>query len=146
VSEEPNDAPITGDVHDAPLVTQPHGGKLRRTAPDRVTDPTAADAAARAARDVYKLLPSISRIAANRQDPRSKKGGKQAATRKGKYSVNQRVAAFRALLDAARLDRTVRESRLAVFLIKVQDEILEYLPRDQAEALLRKIAVHVAEL
>jgi len=133
---------MTGPVREA----QPHGGSLIRGNPPQPRNPTAADNAARANRDIYRLMPSITRIAANRQDPRSnpKSKSKKAAARRGKYSVNQRLAAFGKLLDAARMDRPMREGRVATALSATRQAIYEFFGDDRAraEALMATIAPH----
>lgn len=146
-----DDGAITGEIHESngKLVPQPHGGSILRGDRRRLPNPTAADVAADAQEALYRLLPRLKKIARNEGKRLKKKDGtvdKRSKGGKPPYSVAEQLRAFSTLKEVAMIDRAVRESRLASFLIAVQNEILEYLPRDQAEALLRKIAVHVADL
>lgn len=143
-----SDAPLTGDVRDGALVRQEHGGAIRNRPPLRLTNPTVADVAANAAQYLYRELPRLRRIAHNEASRPKTKRGRASKRSKGKalHSIEAQIRAFSELRQIATMDRTIRESRLAAFLVAIQDEILEFLPRDQADALLKKIATHVMEL
>ena len=128
---------MTGDVREATdLVAQPNGGKLRR-GDWRVSDPNPVTNAARANRYVDKGMAGIARIMTNTADRRSSgKSKAKKASRKGKYSVAQRLAAYRALLETARLDRTIRMAAVDEFISGIVEDVRKMLPPDQAEQLL----------
>jgi hypothetical protein len=126
-----------------PLVRQSHGGAINRGGYPRLLEPTVADVAANAQRYLYRELPKLRRMAANKPAlPRGKKRG----TPKPPFTPDQQLRAFAELRKIAVIDRVLRETRVAAFLTAVRDEIYEYLPREQADGLLSKIAPHALDI
>lgn len=137
MTDNANDEPLSSDVRD--LVPQKHGGAINRAGkkPTRLISPTVADVAARSSEYLYKIVPRIARIANNRE-----KRDKKAGTSRRPYKVADQVRAAGVLARFAALDRTLREARVQAALSATREEILIFLPREQADALMQKIAPH----
>lgn len=129
------------------ILRQPHGGAIRSGGRHpRIAAPTDTDCAD-AARDVlYSVIPRLARIARNTEERKKTADGRADRRRKPKapYSVNAQLKAIAELRMIAILDRTLREGRVTASLFATRDEILEFFDgnRDQAEALMAKIAPH----
>jgi hypothetical protein len=136
--EQPSDA-LTGEVRDT-LVVQPHGGAIRQTPPVRIANPTATDVAQKGTKYLYKELPRLRRIAHNetQRKAKTKRGGKPETRRRGRreFTVEQQLSAFRALVEIAKLDRTVRVAAVDEFIAGIVNDVRSYLPKASADALL----------
>jgi hypothetical protein len=130
----PSGTPDVGEVRD--MLPGPSGGKLMRGGNPRPTNPTPADVAAMARKRLYQVIPQLNRIATNkpRREGRSKK-------LKRPHSTANQLRAIAELRLVAQ-DRSLSESQISANLMATAAEIYEYLPRDQAQALLAKIGPH----
>lgn len=131
MSDEQN-PPLTGDVHDATegaLVPQKHGGAIRTKGNHHNQNPTPNDVRTKSRKEFYTVIPRIARIAKNV----AKKGKKprhstmeqlRAADILGRYGNDDRISAAD-LREACR---------------GMASDIRDFLPADQAEALIAIVA------
>ncbi len=115
------------------MVRQSHGGALKPGGNGRIVNPTPADVSELARKRVYSIIPQLVRIAKNK--PTRKRPGKRP------YSVTNQLRAAAELRLLAE-DRSLAESQIMANLVATSAEIYEFLPRDQAHALMQKIAPH----
>jgi hypothetical protein len=123
------DAPLTGDVRDTALVRQGHGGAIRTKGNPQNHNPTPNDVRSKSRKEFYTVIPRIARIAKNV----AKKGKKpkhttieqlRAADILGKYGNDDRISAAD-LREACR---------------GMASDIRDFLPQDQADALIAIVA------
>lgn len=126
------------------LVRQVHGGAIKTGGfPRRLANPSTTDCADRARDVLYKIIPRYARIAMNTpKRPRGTKKGDKSVPLKKPYSIGNQIKAGAELRMIATMDRALRETQVMASLMATRDEILEFLPREQADALMAKIAPH----
>ena len=130
VSDEQPTEPLTGDVRVAPVVRQNHGGAIRRgSVKQEQRDPTPAMARAKSLKAWYGVIPRVTRIARNQ----SKKG------KKPRFTTMEQLRAAEALARYGNDDR-ISAADLREACRGMASDIRDFLPADQAEALIAIVA------
>lgn len=135
MSDDAND----GQGGENELNQQPHGGALVRAGYRRPATPTPNDVRQLARKRFYQVVPQLNRIARN-----ANRKTKSGATKRS-YRVADQIRAA-ALLGQYGMDNHVSAADVRDALRQTTAEIREFLPPDQAQALLSKIAPHWLEL
>lgn len=122
-----SDVPLTGDVHDTALVRQEHGGELHR-GNARPLQPTPNDVRNLCRKRVYQLIPTLNRIALNKEDKR-----KKAA--RGPEKTADQLRAIEVLMRGA-ADDTISATDVRRALRGFSDAIMHKYPGEQGEEIL----------
>lgn len=132
-ASQPSDAtnqPSTG------MVQQRHGGAIHRGGNHRPQSPTPGDVRVLARKRFYQVIPSLFRIARN-GSTRVGKGTQRKLKRT--FRVSDQIAAANTLARYG-MTETIAADDVRVAVRGTIADIRESLPRDQADALVQKIA------
>ncbi len=122
-----SDAPLTGDVHDAQLVPQQHGGGLA-VGNIRPEHPTPADVRDSLRKKLYQVIPELNRIAQNKEDKRKK-------SKPGPYKTADQLRAIDIMMRGAN-DETISVSDFRRAMKGFSEDIMRAFPGETGERIL----------